>query len=153
MTVLFQHNSLANRRMVLNLTSIGKSAVFLNGMFETTDKEIVTELLRHSFYKRNVFSLKTDAKLVNDWLENDAEPSYLTKEQVDNFTDTTIIELGKHFETRNQGFPALMRAELIGKPVSDRVNEILKTTGELDDAGEAKTRRSSGRPKKVTEDN
>jgi hypothetical protein len=124
MDVLFEHRAKINNRLVIGLPN-SKMAVFIKGVFQTTDKEVVTELLAHSFYKRKKYHLKSDPSLVQDWLENDNEPDYLQKETVESFSDELIIELGKELVLSNQGYPALMKAELIGTPVSNQVQELI----------------------------
>lgn len=124
MNVLFEHRSRINNRMVIGLKG-GDSVVFINGVFQTTDKEIVKELISHPFYKREKFKLKTDSKLVSDWLENDNEPSYIDQAFVSKMNNEAIMELGEELDLRNKGNLGLLRSELIGEPVGDVVNEVM----------------------------
>jgi len=125
MTVLFEHRSRVNNRMVMRLKS-GQDVVFIDGVFQTTDKDIVKNLVAHPFYKRGKFSMKTDEKIVGEWLENDKEPSYMTKEMIAGISNEAIMELGEVLELRNAGNLPLLKAELVGQPVSDTVTEIIE---------------------------
>lgn len=125
MTVLFEHNSNISYRMVLHITEPRTNVVFIDGVFQTTDKDVVKSLLGHGFYKRGKFKMVTDKKLVNNWLENDEEPSYLTKDQVYMLSKEALEEFGVRFNSPNKGFPELIRSEIIGMPVSDDVQLII----------------------------
>jgi len=125
MTVLFEHNSNISYRMTLNLTEPAVNVVFIDGVYQTTDKEIVKALLGHSFFKRGKYKLVTDKKLVNNWLENNEEPSYLTKEMVAELDTEAVLEFGNRFNSPNKGYPELIRSEIIGMPVSDDVQTII----------------------------
>jgi len=102
MTVLFEHNSNISYRMVLHINEPRTNVVFIDGVFQTTDKDVVKSLLAHGFYKRGKFKMVTDKKLVNDWLENDKEPSYLTKEQVLELSKEALEEFAERFNSSNK---------------------------------------------------
>jgi hypothetical protein len=124
MDVLFEHRAKINNKMVIGLSG-GKSAVFVKGVYQTTDKNVVKELMSHPFYKRKKFHLKTDKALVSDWLSNDKEPDYLDQEQISTFSVSLINELAEELGLLNKGYPELLKAELIGVPISNQVQSLI----------------------------
>jgi hypothetical protein len=130
MTVVFKHKNKLNRRYTIPIfnedkTRIVDSIVFIGAQYSTTDKEKVQFLLSNGAFRNRDIYLATDDKLVGEWLENDTEPSYLTKEKIAELSDACVIELGKATYKVSQNNPALLRNELIEEPVSDLVDSII----------------------------
>lgn len=102
----------------------GYGTVYFNkGTKITQDKELIKKLLNHPNYERNDYRLVTNDDVVAKYLEGD-DPDQLTREILDNITRQGIVELGKALHCR-QNQPTLLKIELEGKPINNKVLEIL----------------------------
>jgi len=129
-----------------------KEIYFSKGTKTTTDKEEIKALLSHSFYKRGRYVLVTDPELVANYLENDDEPEYIGSDFFDDVSDETILKVGQVVGAKNT-FPSLIKAELVGVPVTNDIIEVMEADngddGDTDQDNDQDTTKTATK-KKVT---
>lgn len=102
----------------------GYGTIYFNkGTKVTQDKELIKKLINHPNYKRNDFTLVSNEEVVAQYLEGDT-PDALTEEILDNVSRQGILELGEELQSR-QSQPALIKIEIVGEPITDKVRQII----------------------------
>lgn len=127
MTVTFSSPKRTQNRIGPFVMPSGKQIIFNNGRYSTTDKEEIEFLLAHSFYFRGRYIMAEDEDLVSEYLDNDAEPAYITKEYLKDVPNEIIVQLGKMFNAKNQN-PSLIRREILNNPITTEVSDLVGYT-------------------------
>jgi len=122
MNVVFRSKSKSQNRFTITDSKFGK-LFFDKGVFVTSDKEMVEALLNHPLKKRGEIKLESNDELVAKYLDGN-EPDTLTKETLERITRQGIIELGKILKS-SESQPRLIKAEIVGSPITDAVQEVL----------------------------
>lgn len=104
----------------------GNQIIFKKGIFSTTDKDVVRELLRTDALKRRLVKLESDEKSVARWLESSEEPSYITPQYLDGLSNECLMVLANKLNTVSR-IPTIVREELVGEPLTDEITEIVNT--------------------------
>jgi len=162
MNVVFRSKSPAQNRFTITDSRFGK-LFFDKGVYVTSDKSMIEALMNHPLKRRGDIMLETNPELVAKYLEGQ-EPDKLTKETLNTLTRQGIIELGKVLGS-SESQPTLIKAEVVGHPITDAVQEILdfyvsapepepepeiKTESEVEVIEEpAPPKKKPGRPKKT----
>ncbi|MFP8488753.1 hypothetical protein ACKGJO_06585 [Gracilimonas sp. Q87] len=120
-----------NQNRIGPLLVNGVKISFHRGSYKTTDKNEIAGLLSHPFYKRGRYELVSDPEKVSQYLENDEEPDYIDKDYIDKVSNDAIKEIGEVVGTKNT-FPALIKSELVGEPITSAIEKIV-----VADIGEA----------------
>jgi hypothetical protein len=97
---------------------------FTGGVYKTTDKEIITDILSSDLYKRGELVMVGDSDTISNYLAGQ-EPDYLAKELVYSLPDDCVKELAAVCGTREKKAVMIIRAELIGLPITDEVSEVI----------------------------
>jgi hypothetical protein len=111
-----------NRYTISNVPGHGK-IWFDKGVKSTTDKDLIKKLLNHTLYERGDYELVTNEEMVAKYLEGEYADK-LTDELLDNLSLQGVKELGKAIATKSSQ-PVLIKAEAKGKPITNKVQEIL----------------------------
>jgi len=122
MNVYFK--SAASNTFSTNLKS-GKQIIFKKGLYNTTDKDEVRELLRTDVLKRRLIKMETDETTVARWLESDEEPSYITIEYLQGLSNECLMVLANKLNTVSRN-PVIVREELVGIPLTDEIVETVE---------------------------
>jgi hypothetical protein len=106
---------------------IGKHlCLFNNGVYKTTDKERVVDILSSEIYRRGEVKLQTDYDLVDSYLSGD-EPDYFSIEILNAITEEGIRELAKVYQTKETTRSMIIKAELNGREIVDAAVNIMET--------------------------
>jgi hypothetical protein len=98
---------------------------FTGGVYKTTDKDIITDILSSDLYKRGELVMLGDSDTISNYLAGE-EPDYLTKEMVYSLPDDCVRELAFVCNTREKKAVMIIRAELIGLPITDEVSAVIE---------------------------
>lgn len=102
----------------------GYGTIYFNkGTKVTQDKKLIKKLINHPNYKRNDYQLVSNEEVVAQYLAGDT-PDELTEEILDNVSRQGILELGEELQSR-QSQPALIKIELVGEPITNKVRQII----------------------------
>lgn len=115
--------SAATNTFSTNLSN-GQQVIFKQGIYSTTDKDVVRELLRTDALKRRLVKLESDEKAVAKWLDSNEEPSYITPEYLDGLSNECLMVLANKLNTTSR-VPTIVKEELVGEPLTDDVVEIV----------------------------
>jgi single-stranded DNA-specific DHH superfamily exonuclease len=106
---------------------IGKHLCLFNGgVFKTTDKERVVDILASEIYRRGEVTLVTDYDLVDGYLSGD-EPDYFSLEILNGISEEGIRELAKIYQTKENTRPMIIKAELNGREIVDAAVNVMVT--------------------------
>ena len=100
--------------------------VFNKGLFKTTDKEKITDILSSEIYRRGEIALVSDYGLVDRYLDGD-DPEYFTPEILSEVSDEGLRKLGDLYLTKDRVRTSIIKAEIKGREVTDQAFDILKT--------------------------
>lgn len=120
MNVIFDAET--KNRFTMQVDGYG-TLYFKKGTYITQDKELIRKLINHPLYKRDEYKMVSNDDTVAQYLEGE-EPDELTEEILDNISRQGIIELGEEVGTR-QSQPTLIKIELVGEPITNKIKEIL----------------------------
>lgn len=109
-----------------NAHKVGNHRIVASGgIYKTSDKETITDILACELYKRDQIVMLGDQEAIEKYLLGD-EPDYLTKELLYKLPDDAILELGQVCGTKNRKMPMIIRAELQNVPISDAVAAVIE---------------------------
>ena len=111
-----------NRYTISNVEGFGK-IYFNKGALTTTDKDLIRTLLNHKLYQRGDYQLITNEKLVADYLDGNMSDK-ITEDILNNLSLQGIKELGKALACKSEQ-PALIKAEALGKPITNIAQEVI----------------------------
>jgi hypothetical protein len=104
---------------------IGKTQkTFRKGIYKTTDKEEIIEIISSEIYKRGEVKLVTDHQLVDNYLGGE-DPDYLTMDVLNKVSDEGLKALGREYRTKNTILPNIIKAELNKQPLTDVAMQII----------------------------
>jgi hypothetical protein len=150
MDVIFStKSSNQNRYSISEIPGYGR-LFFEKGIYRTTDKNLIKILLSHPLMKRGDYTLITSEELVEQYLSGD-EPETLTEELLNGLNRSGILEL-KVLAGAKSEQPTLIKAELVGTPITSAIREILdfyKQATEIDEEIKEvqETRKTKAKPK------
>jgi hypothetical protein len=105
---------------------IGRTQVVFNkGVYKTTDKEQVIDIMSSEIFRRGEVLLVSDAELVDNYLGGE-EPEYFDLELLSKISDEGLKVLAREYRTKNQIHPNIIKAELHRQPVSDTALKIIE---------------------------
>lgn len=134
MQVIFNTKSKTqNRYTISSVPGFGK-LFFPKGALTTTDKDLIRALLNHPLYERGDYELVTNEQMVADYLDG-KQSDTITQEIIDGLSLQGIKELGKVLNTKSEQ-PALIKAEVLGKPITNRAQEVIDFYGLKESAKE-----------------
>lgn len=113
-----------NRYSINNIPGFGRM-IFDKGVKITTDKGLIKALLNHKLYERGDFYLVSNEEMVANYLDGKLKDK-LTKELLDGLSIQGLKELGRHTKCKSEQ-PSLIKVEALGKPITNKVQEILDT--------------------------
>lgn len=111
-----------NRYSISEIPGYGR-IFFTKGIYRTTDRNLIKILLSHPLMARGDYSLVTSEELVSKYLDGD-EPENLTEELLASVSRAGLLELKNVVGAKSEQ-PTLIKAELVGKPITNSVREIL----------------------------
>lgn len=97
---------------------------FKKGIYKTTDKEDIIEIMSSEIYRRGEVKLVSDHELVNDYLGGE-DPEYFTLDLLNKVSDEGLKVLAREYQTKNQIMPNIIKAELNKLPISDTAQTII----------------------------
>lgn len=104
----------------------GQTLVFNKGIYKTSDKSRVVDILASEIYRRGEVKLVSDHDVVNGYLEGN-EPDYFNMEVLNKITDDGIRELARIYETKERTRPMIIKAEVTGKEIVDAAVNVMET--------------------------
>jgi hypothetical protein len=126
MTVEFRCKSPKQNKLTLSNLPNGVNMVsFYKGIYTTTDKNVVSTLMTQDAFRRGTIMLQTPEEDVERWLSNDEDPSYITKEWVAQLSNSAVLAIGQVAKV-NSKTPTLIRMELVGLPLTSKIEDIAK---------------------------
>lgn len=114
-----------------------KLFVFRNGVYKTTDKQEIVNLLGSEVYRRGEIRLADDIDLVSKYLEGE-DPEYLNMSILGDLELDALIELANLYGTKDRRRAPIIRAELNGKPVINDAIGVLERYKSKADQGAKK---------------
>lgn len=102
-----------------------KLFIFRNGIYKTTDKQEIVNLLGSEVYRRGEIRLADNIDLVSKYLEGE-DPEYLSMDVLSQLALDALIELATLYGTKDRQRAPIIRAELNGKPVTNDAMEVLE---------------------------
>ena len=102
--------------------------VFTHSKYHTSDKRQIRFLLQNDYAQRHCrLTPGQDLQAVNDYLMEDSIPDRITKEYLEGLPFNAYQDLAEELHTKHV-FPmvGLIQAEIIGKPLTTRVQQIIE---------------------------
>lgn len=123
MQVIFQTKSKEqNRYSIASVPGFGR-VYFNKGVKVTTDKDLIKALLKHTLYERGDYTMVSNEEMVSKYLEGETSDK-LTEEILNRLSIEGIKTLGKVLQTKSTQ-PVLIKAEVEGKPITNKVQEVI----------------------------
>lgn len=134
MEVTFQAESQAKGRKRRGKGTIiyqrhnGRDLKFRSGIFKTSNKDEISELLHSDIYKDETIQLVDPIELVDSYLRGD-EPDELTEELLQKVSDEGVRKIAKALhipQSKHKNYPNVIRTMVRGEPITNYIQKIIE---------------------------
>lgn len=103
----------------------GFQLAFNKGLYKTTDKEQIIDIMASDVFRRGQVKLVSDHELVDNYLGGE-EPEYFDMKILAKVSVEGLKSLAAEYQTKNRIHPNIIKAELNKLPISDVAIKIME---------------------------